>query len=606
MFSLLAPYEEITHGVSSALALIFIAIPIISEAREHFSEGKFGMNELVLISMAACCAQFKYVDAAIIGIIMSLHEVIEHWTPSGSEKSLSGALELNKKEIIKITEQGDIKIQADQLNVGDHIKVAPGDLFVIDGKVISGEGIINNAAITGESIPVDISPGSDVRAGAINLSASLVIEVNARPENTMIAQMDKILSEAKETKSEFVSLVNKYSSPYAFFVLGACATVFYFTKDADRSISLLIVSFPDAFVMASPLAMLAAITSCARCGVLIKTPLSLLKIKDCDHLYMDKTGTITEDTLKVDGIHASEEFANDINDYSVSLAQKSRHPVSQAVASLEAEELYDVEKFQENHGLGISGYINGSLIQMGRLKWIREVTNEEIDVPEEFSIVAVAINNRFAGYFTLVDFVRNEAEQALENLKQLSPEIRVKMLSGDLGSRVKKIAGDLNVSFRGECLPADKADEIKNIPKNSKCLFIGDGLNDAPAMAVAEVGISMNTKGNELTSNHADLILLGNNLHCLPYLKELSQKTQAIITQNLICGAVFVLVGTLLAASELLPPMFAAVFHLLDAIFIVLNSARLIKVNVKKKEDPKTLKVEDEEEAPLDHVQYAH
>ena len=577
-FYLIAPAEEFTLGLTAVLAVISVAIPIVMEAIEHFTEHKFGMNELVLIAMAGCCATYNYVDAAIIGIIMSIHEVIEHWTPKGSASSLTDALHLNKRIIVKIEGDKQVKIQADQLKVGDRIRVNPGDIFAVDGIIRDGAGTVNKSSITGESIPIDINSGDRVLAGTVNLTGSMEMEVTAETSNTVISHMDKIIKTAKETKSEFISIMDKISAPYALCVIGFCATVFFLTKDADQAISLLIVSFPDALVMAAPLAMLAALTSSSRCGVLLKSPQALIKFKDCDSIYMDKTGTVTEDKLKVVGIHATSDFIKFLKDYSIALTERSNHPVAKAVNTLTPSKKYKVSDFNEEQGLGITGTINNSQIKLGRYNWIQGFVSEKIELPQDLSIVCVAIDNKFAGYFRIEDYVRKEADAAMGLLQ--SNDMKVKIISGDLNSRVKSIADDLKVEYKGECLPTDKVNEIKKAKEVSNVAFIGDGLNDAPAMSVADVGISMKSFGNEFTANQAEVILLRNNLLCLPYLKELSEKTNAVITQNMICGVVFVLLGILLASLGLLPPAFAAVFHLFDAAFIVFNSARLIKVNI--------------------------
>ena len=577
-FYLIAPAEEFTLGLTAVLAVISVAIPIVMEAIEHFTEHKFGMNELVLIAMAGCCATYNYVDAAIIGIIMSIHEVIEHWTPKGSASSLTDALHLNKRIIVKIEGDKQVKIQADQLKVGDRIRVNPGDIFAVDGIIRDGAGTVNKSSITGESIPIDINSGDRVLAGTVNLTGSMEMEVTAETSNTVISHMDKIIKTAKETKSEFISIMDKISAPYALCVIGFCATVFFLTKDADQAISLLIVSFPDALVMAAPLAMLAALTSSSRCGVLLKSPQALIKFKDCDSIYMDKTGTVTEDKLKVVGIHATSDFIKLLKDYSIALTERSNHPVAKAVNTLTPSKKYKVSDFNEEQGLGITGTINNSQIKLGRYNWIQGFVSEKIELPQDLSIVCVAIDNKFAGYFRIEDYVRKEADAAMGLLQ--SNDMKVKIISGDLNSRVKSIADDLKVEYKGECLPTDKVNEIKKAKEVSNVAFIGDGLNDAPAMSVADVGISMKSFGNEFTANQAEVILLRNNLLCLPYLKELSEKTNAVITQNMICGVVFVLLGILLASLGLLPPAFAAVFHLFDAAFIVFNSARLIKVNI--------------------------
>ena len=580
VFQVLSPGEEFTQGITVFIAAAIIFLPILCEAKEHFLEGKFGMNELVLIAMAACCAQYQYLEAAIIGIIMSLHEVIEHWTPSGSTTSLQDALKLHEKEVLRIKSGQKETVKARELQKGDLIQVLPGEVFTVDGKVTEGNSTVDKSSITGESIPVDVASGSQILAGTANLTGVVTLEVSAAVNETVISHLDKIMTEARESKSEVVSLMDKLSAPYAMCALAACAVVFFFTKNADQAISLLIVSFPDALVMAAPLAMLAALTSCARCGLLLKTPASLLKVNNCLSILMDKTGTLSQGNLTVKEIHSEADYAKKLLNYSVALTKLSNHPVSAAIASLKVSKELKVSNFKEEHGLGVSGTIDGVEVCIGRYKWIQQIDKSlSLQLPSNLSMSVVAINGKFAGYFKLEDNLKTETPKVI-SLLQKDPLTKIKIISGDLISRVKKIAQDLKVDYTGECLPTDKVKEIQKAGEFSDVMFVGDGLNDAPAMAVADVGVSMKGSGNELTTGNADVVLLRNNLSCIPYLKDLSKRTNAIITQNMICGILFVIVGVFLAATGVLTPAYAAVFHLLDAVFIVFNSARLIKVNL--------------------------
>ncbi|MCM8533283.1 MAG: hypothetical protein NE330_19095, partial [Lentisphaeraceae bacterium] len=178
VFNYVTPGEEFTHGITAIISAVIISIPVLLEAKEHFEERKFGMNELVLIAMAACCAQYQYLEAAIIGIIMSLHEVIEHWTPSGSATSLKDALQLHEKEVVRINEEGNETVKAKELNTGDVIQVLPGEVFTVDGKVTGGNSTVDKSSITGESIPVDVEFGSQILAGTSNLTGVVTLEVS--------------------------------------------------------------------------------------------------------------------------------------------------------------------------------------------------------------------------------------------------------------------------------------------------------------------------------------------------------------------------------------------------------------------------------------------
>ena len=576
----LYPSQTFTHGFSAFLAVFIVAIPILKEAVENLFNGKFGMNELVLIAMTASCAQTKYLEAAIVGIIMCFHEVIEHWTPSGSTSSLQEALNLNEKIVERKNSETFEKVKASDLQIGDIIKVLPGEVFPVDGTMTEGFSTVDKSSITGEAIPEDISKGSEILAGTSNINGVVILEVSAGINDTVVSHLDKIMSEARKSKNEVISVIDKFSATYAVSVLMVCACLFLLTKNADQAISLLIVSFPDALVMAAPLAMIAAITSCARCGVLLKTPDSLLKVSKCRSILLDKTGTLSQGNLTVKEIYAEDNIGQNLLDYSVALTKLSNHPVSKAIASLKIKNEHEVQNFSEEHGLGISGEVEGNTVHIGRYKWIQTVDNNlTLELPSNLSMSVVAVNGKFAGFFKLDDSLKEETPKVI-SLLQKDTKTRIKIISGDLIPRVKQIANDLKVDYTGECLPADKVKEVKTAGENTGVMFVGDGLNDAPAMAVADVGVSMKGSGNELTTGNSDVVLLRNNLNCIPYLKKLSEKTNAIIAQNMICGLVFVILGIFLALTEVLTPASAAVFHLLDAVFIVFNSARLIKVEL--------------------------
>ena len=574
------PDHKFTYEFSAILAALIIILPVLKEAVKSLLEGNFGMTELVLVAMLASCALGKYLEAAIVGVIICLHEVIEQWTPSGSAISLQEALKLNEKIVERKTADTFEKIKASDLKKDDIIRILPGEVFPVDGIVINGHSTVDKSSITGEGIPEEIFKDCQILAGTSNINGTVTLKIAGGINETVVSHLDKIMTEAKRSKNEAISIIDKFSATYALSVLMICACLFLITKNSDQAISLLIVSFPDALVMAAPLAMIAAITSCARCGVLLKSPNSLLKVSKCHSILLDKTGTLSQGNLNVKEFYAKRSFEDRMTDYSISLAKLSNHPVSKAISSLKCKKTYEVNSFKEEHGLGISGIIEGNEISIGRYKWIQKIDKElSLELPSDLTLSVVAINGKFAGFFKLDDNLKAETPKVISIL-QKNRLSKIKIISGDLISRVRKIANDLKVDYTGECLPEDKVKEVKKARENSKVMFVGDGLNDAPAMAVADVGVAMKGTGNEVTTGNSDVVLLRNDLRCIPYLKNLSKKTNVIIAQNMICGIVFVILGIFLAATEILTPAYAAVFHLADAIFIVFNSARLIKVDL--------------------------
>ena len=374
------PDKKFNHVLAALLATIVICIPIFLEAIQHFKEKRFGMNELVLVAILACCANNQYMEAAIIGLIMTIHEVIENWTPSGATSSLQNALKLNVREVLVQDGENWQKTKVQSVKKGDVVKFLPGDTFVVDGVVTKGQSTVDKSSITGESLPVEIEQGSQVLAGTVNINGAVELKVTASVENTVISHLDKIMAEARQSKSKTLALMDEFSGPYAVCVIALSSIVYYFTADSDQAISLLIVSFPDALFMAAPLAMLAALTSCARTGVLIKSPQSLINVKDCKTVFFDKTGTLTEGNLSVKAEYCEKQFNEIFAKYCASLTALSNHPVSRGISLYYSHiNLVQVSSFKEEHGLGISGIIEGHRIHIGRYKWMQEIDNREIN-----------------------------------------------------------------------------------------------------------------------------------------------------------------------------------------------------------------------------------
>ncbi len=574
----------------SAMAGAFLlGYPIVWTAIKDLRMGRLNTNELVALALLASFASGNYLEAGLVAFFMLLGEIIESRTAEGARHSIAALIKLTPTKARRVADGGEIEVAVRDLKVGDIIRVRPGDNVAADGLILKGAGSLNQANITGESLPVDKKEGDEVFAGTINLNGVLEIKVTRAGEDTTIGKVHELILAAEKTKLPIIKIVDQYMGYYTPLVLIIGALVWAFTGEMSRVIAVFIVACPCAFILATPTAMVAALSAAARLGVLIKNVADIELAARINAFIFDKTGTLTYGKLVVSRLNPINNVQPaDLLHVAASAEKYSNHPTAKALARLAEEAgvaLVEPVNFEETAGKGVRATIDGQAVLVGRANWLKEnkvegdfMATVDIQETEGYSLIFIAREGRCIGWVGLQDEVRSEAKTALEDLK-LSGVRRIAMVSGDRQPVANRVAADIGCEeATGDCLPQDKVEFVKAMrAKGYRVAVVGDGVNDAPALAAGDLGIAMGAAGSEVAIHSATIALMNNDLRRLPFLVTLSRQTRAVINQNFMFGMLFVVGGLVLAAMSYINPIVAAIFHVAGGLVVVFNSFRLVR-----------------------------
>lgn len=575
--------------LSAGLGAIVLGWPIVVVAVKDLKRGNLTTNELVALAVLASFASGHYQEAGVVSFFMLLGQIIESRTAEGARLSIESLIKLTPTKARRLVNGKEEEVAVHELKNGDVIRVRPGDNVAADGQILSGEGSINQANITGESLPVDKKPGDQAFAGTINLTGVLEIKVTRAGTDSTLNRVRELILAAEKTKLPIMRIVDQYMSFYTPLVLVIGALVWAFTGELSRVIAVFIVACPCAFVLATPTAMVAALSAAARLGILIKNVADIELAAKINAFVFDKTGTLTTGKLAVSRLAPLSGTAPaELLRIAASAEQFSNHPTAKALTALAQEAgvpLSDPKNFAETAGRGVKANVDGTVVLVGRAQWLKDngVTGDilgsvDVNETEGYSLLFVARNGACIGWVGLQDETRHEAKEALQDLKDIGVR-RVAMVSGDrqpVAARVAKEIGCEEVV--AECLPQNKVEYVKAIrAKGYRVAVVGDGVNDAPALAAGDLGIAMGAAGSEVAIHSATIALMNNDLRRLPFLVRLSRMTRSVINQNFLFGVVFVIGGLVLAALKYINPVVAALMHVAGSLIVVFNSARLVR-----------------------------
>jgi Cd2+/Zn2+-exporting ATPase len=538
----------------------------------------------------AAFASGNYKIAGVVAFFMLTGELIETRTAEGARASIESLIQLTPTKARRLKADGsEEEVAAKELAIGDVIRVRPGDNVAADGVIVSGQGSFNQATITGESLPADKKTGDEVFAGTQNLTGVLEIKVSRAGEDTTLGRVRELILAAEKTKLPIMKIVDQYMGFYTPLVLVMGALVWAFTHDLNRVITVLIVSCPCAFILATPTAMVAALSAAARLGILIKNVADIETAARINAFIFDKTGTLTTGQLAVSRLApAGEVKPAELLRLAASAEKYSNHPTAKALAQLASEAgvpLIEPRDFSEAAGRGVKAQVDGSTVLVGRAQWLKDngvtenvLKSVDLNETEGWSLIFVARDNHCVGWVGLQDKIRVEAKEALAELKE-SGVRRVAMISGDRQQVATRVAAEIGCEeARGECLPQDKVEFVRGVKaKGYRVAVVGDGVNDAPALAAGDIGIAMGAAGSEVAIHSATIALMNNDLRRLPFLVKLSRSTRAVINQNFAFGVVFIIAGQTLAAFGVFGPIVGAILHNVGSLIVVFNSARLVR-----------------------------
>jgi len=578
--------RELAAFLAMAGAVV-VAFPIMADAVKSlrargFAATKFYMDQYITLAVLACLAAGQYVTGGIVAIILVVGQVLEERSVLGMREALDKLGQYSKTRARRLRDGTEEEVDAADLRAGDRVRIRPGDTIPADGRVLTGASTVDQATITGESIPADVETGSDVFAGTSNLTGAFEFEVKEAGDRTVLGRVRHIIEEATGTEAPIMRLAEEYARYYTPLVLIVAAFVLFFTRDLNRAISVIIVSIPCAFVLASPSAMVAALATASRLGILVKSARFFEVANEIDTVVFDKTGTLTEGRLELarietlDGRPSSEVLA-----LAAALEQHSSHPVARAVTAAAAEArliLAQPADLEEQPGRGVAARVGAHHIVIGRASWLAARGIPAAESEDTLSVLHLAVDGTHVARFHLRDRVRPEAAAALTALRAAGVE-RCVMLTGDRPAVASAVAALVGVDeVRAECLPEQKLEHVNVLrAQDRRVMVVGDGVNDAPALAAGDLGVAMGALGSDLAIQTADVALMTSDLSRLPALLLLARRTVAIINQNMLCGFLFILIAIVVSSLGWVSPIAAAFIHEFSAFFVIFNSARLLR-----------------------------
>ena len=596
--------------VLAAAAAVLLGAPLVYVALHDLARGHYHMNELVALAVLAAFSLGKYVEAASIAFFMILAVLIENRTALGAEASIEALVRITPTKARRLrntaaaasgaasaAEEED-EVDAKELRPGDVVRVRPGDNIPADGVIVRGQSTVNQANITGESLPVDRTEGDEVFGGTINLTGVMDVKVTKAGEDTTLGRVKDMIRSAERTRIPIMRLIDRYAAWYTPTVLMLVGVVLFLAlnnnldKPWERAIAMLVVACPCPIILATPTAMVAALSAAARLGVLIKSVTTLEAARNLTAIIFDKTGTLTTGQLEVtrltplSGVDGAELLRS-----AAALEQNSRHPVARAIAAVARKarlQLAEPTGFEEVSGKGVRGTLESAPVLVGRGNWVAEQLNDPaasmavdqaLTSPEAegLSTLFVAKGGQLLGWIGLADNARAEAPGAIDDLRELGLR-RLIIVTGDRESVAKRVAGQMHTEYKAEVLPAQKLEMVDELRRGGhRVAVVGDGVNDAPALAAGDISIAMGAAGSDVAIHSAAIALMNNNLNRIPFLVRLSRRTTAVVKQNLLIGGGFIAVFGALAAAGQVTPIAAAVLHVVSSLVVVFNSARLVR-----------------------------
>ncbi len=567
---------------------ILLGAPIVLHAVKNLIKRESHMDELVALAILAAFATQNYATAGIVSFFMLLSQLMETRTALGARASIESLIKLTPEKADLVNEDGTEKeVKVSFLKVGDCVRVRPGDNIPVDGEIIKGLSSVNEATITGESLPADKVPGMQVFAGTTNLTGAMDITVTKAGADTTLGKVQTLILEAEQTKIPIMRIVDRYIKWYTPTILMIAGIFLFFTRDINSAITILIVSCPCALILATPTAMVAAISAAARLGVLIKNVADLEIAGKMTAMIFDKTGTLTTGRLYVTKLTPAENVEPaELLALAASAEQMSKHPAARALKDVVKQAnlpIRSVDNFQENPGKGVTAVVDSSKMMVGRDTYLKEnnidmnnITGPELHEEQGFSTLYVAKDSKCIGWIGLQDKTRPEAQQAISDLVEIGIK-RITMLTGDRDEVANRVAAELGCTdYKAHCLPQDKLSIVEQVKEDGHTVVVvGDGINDAPALAAGDLGIAMGAAGSDVAINSASIALMSSDLTRLPFLVQLSRKTRKVIVQNLGFGIAFIVLG--ISFAKFLPPQMAAILHFAGSLIVVFNSARLVR-----------------------------
>jgi heavy metal translocating P-type ATPase len=612
--------------IPAAIGALILVAPLAYGALQEIRSGRPSSDSLASLAVLAALANNLYLAAGFLAFFLWLSELVLSRTAWGAQRAIRDLVELTP-DIARVVEAGSEREAAlESLRVGQVVRVRPGENLPVDGRVVAGQTSINQASLTGEAVPIEANVGTSVYAGTSNLTGQIDVEVTAVAGESTIGKVEKLIREAESARTHRQELIERLAGAYVPVVLMVAALVWFFTSKsesaavrdqaAERAITVLVVTCPGALLIAYPTAMVAAFAAAARLGIMVKNTRTLESAAGVDTVVMDKTGTLTTGKFSVsrlapaDGVDPAVllQAATDAE-------QSSNHPLARSILETAQKARIaarPIREYQELHGRGVSAVTPDGTVRAGRAQWLLELKPgiaAEVEKASEriegMSGVHVMVGDRYLGAVGLEDKLRRNATDVVTRLRQLGVR-RVCIFTGDRLGVAKRVGQAVGVdAIEAECLPEEKHEELKYlIRKGHRTLVVGDGINDGPILASADVGVAMGLSGSDIATNSAGVALMNDDLRNVPFLLELARRARGVIGLNIAAALALAVVGLALAATGRIQIWITPFYQAAAYIFVIANSLRLVRFG-EDVMDAETLRVQTEASRPVKPVRQA-
>ncbi|MGV6943451.1 heavy metal translocating P-type ATPase [Sphingobacterium kyonggiense] len=577
------------------LAYIPVGFPVLKEAWESIKKGDvFSEFFLMGIATIGAFAIKEYPEGVAVMLFYAVGEVFQTLAVSRAKGNIKALLDQRPDEVTVMVDKTPKTMKAAQVGIGDVILLKPGEKLGLDGQLLSEQASFNTAALTGESKPDSKYTGDSVLAGMINLQSVAEVKVTAAYEDSKLSKILEMVQHASSQKAPTELFIRKFAKVYTpivvFLAIGICLLPALFVKDyvftdwLYRSLIFLVISCPCALVISIPLGYFGGIGAASRNGILFKGSNFLDSLASIQHVVMDKTGTMTEGVFKVQEVHFNTKFdQKQLLDYVNVLESHSTHPVATAIHEYvgEIDHKINLQQIEEIAGHGLKADIDGKELLVGNFKLMDKFGISYYLDPKSivYTTIAVALGGEFIGYLTIADSIKADAAKTIQDLHRMN--VKATMLSGDKSTVVDAVAKELGIDQAyGDLLPEDKVNKVKEIKAgNQRVAFVGDGVNDAPVVALSDVGMAMGGLGSDATIETADVVIQDDRPSKIPMAIRIGKQTKKIVWQNIALAFVVKAIVLILGAGGL-ANMWEAVFADVGvSLLAILNAVRIQRMN---------------------------
>ena len=571
----------------SWISIILCGMPIFKECIEGLvTEFDIKADLLVSIAIIASIIIGEVFAAGEIATIMAIGGFLEEYTVSKTQVKIKELAKMTPQFATRIRNGIEERIPVENVQVGDILKVLPGESIPTDGIIINGEASINQSTLTGESLPIDKKENDEIYSGTINLYGSFTMKSTKISQDSSLQRLIELVESSKPENAKIVRTADKWATLIVAIAFAASILTYLYTFEIIRSVTILVVFCPCALVLATPTAIMAAIGNLTKYGVLIKDGESLEELAHVDELIFDKTGTLTNGTPKV--VNVTSDNPKEMMYLISSLESKSEHPLAKAIVQhYNSNELAEVDNFKIHIGEGVSGTINGSRIIAGNKKLLKS-ENVPLDAIAECQNgeiqIFVAKDAEYLGCVYLADTLRKNTGKTIRRLKGL--RIKTTLLTGDNEKTAKYIAEKIKIrNVKFNCLPQDKTEYIaREQILGHKVAMIGDGINDAPSLKKANVGIAMGNIGSDISVDAANITLINDNIEDIPQLIAVARRSIKVISIGIAFALIVNIVAMALAILGLLNPIEGALIHNIGSVIVIIYSSKLVNYKISKRD----------------------